>query len=321
MDSNNQEKSSDFEVSWRNKFTQSEESISIQSLMQNNGYHSSELRNVVSTSHTDSVVVEVSVLEWECPTEIKFTPFRFGFNLLITSTSQIEYAYEGEEITRDCKEGNIYFMFPGREVTTRISPGRMSTVTCSFDAEFVKRVLGPVEVAPTQLKQVLGDIRSPIISNLLLRLMQETIYPGPLNNAVLNIFGEAILVEFAHRLKSHPNINLSMSQLTARHFEKIQLYLLDLAGKAPSVVELASICGFSERYFAKLFKERMGLTISQYIKAVRISRAKHLLSFSELSLKEIAYQLGYSSAANFSSAFASSAGLSPSEYRRAYSDL
>ena len=65
MKSSSKENNSDFEVRWKNKSTQSEESISIQSLMQNNGYHSSEFREVVSASHTESVAVEVSALEWE----------------------------------------------------------------------------------------------------------------------------------------------------------------------------------------------------------------------------------------------------------------
>ena len=104
--------------------------------------------------------------------------------------------------------------------------------------------------------------------------------------------------------------------LTARELQNIEQYLSGLSGKAPSVVDMATACGLSERYFAKRFRELTGLPVSQYIKAVQVSRAKVLLMETDLPLKEIAYRLGYSTSANFSSSFRAATGTTPGQFRK-----
>jgi AraC family transcriptional regulator len=48
---------------------------------------------------------------------------------------------------------------------------------------------------------------------------------------------------------------------------------------------------------------------------VQITKAKTYLLETNLPLKEIAYRLGFSSAANFSSAFRLATGSSPGQFR------
>lgn len=68
-------------------------------------------------------------------------------------------------------------------------------------------------------------------------------------------------------------------------------------------------------YLSRLFSEISGTTIEKYFIAQKIERAKELLAYGELSLGEIADELGYSSAAYFSSQFKSVTGLTPSHFR------
>jgi AraC family transcriptional regulator len=68
-------------------------------------------------------------------------------------------------------------------------------------------------------------------------------------------------------------------------------------------------------YISKLFSEVEGMTIEQYIISQRIEKAKELLLYNELSLTEVAYQLGYSSPAHLSAQFKKITGLTPSAFK------
>lgn len=66
---------------------------------------------------------------------------------------------------------------------------------------------------------------------------------------------------------------------------------------------------------SKLFSDVEGITIEQYFILQKIERAKELLVYGEMSLTEIAYELGYSSVAHISSQFKKVTGLTPSHFK------
>jgi AraC-like DNA-binding protein len=69
-------------------------------------------------------------------------------------------------------------------------------------------------------------------------------------------------------------------------------------------------------YLANLFSEVKGITIQQYIINNKIEKVKELLLYDELSLKDIAYKLHYSSAAHLSTQFKKSTGNTPSFFKK-----
>lgn len=68
-------------------------------------------------------------------------------------------------------------------------------------------------------------------------------------------------------------------------------------------------------YLSKLFSEVEGITIEHYIISQKIERVKELLVYDELSLSEIADQLGYSNVAHLSAQFKKITGLTPTFYK------
>lgn len=67
---------------------------------------------------------------------------------------------------------------------------------------------------------------------------------------------------------------------------------------------------------SKLFSEKEGITIEQYVILQRTEKVKELLSYNELTLSEIAYRLGYSSVAYLSAQFKKVTGLTPSQFKK-----
>ncbi|MEC0244084.1 response regulator [Paenibacillus dokdonensis] len=69
------------------------------------------------------------------------------------------------------------------------------------------------------------------------------------------------------------------------------------------------------RYLLKIFKDGLGMSVSDYIVETRMKRAKELLSSGQnLRLSSIAEMVGYSDLGHFSKTFKKHTGLSPSEY-------
>lgn len=66
---------------------------------------------------------------------------------------------------------------------------------------------------------------------------------------------------------------------------------------------------------SSLFSSIEGITLEQYIIRQKIEKVKEYLIYNQLSLKEIAYKLGYSSVAHLSAQFKKQTGFTPSKFR------
>lgn len=78
---------------------------------------------------------------------------------------------------------------------------------------------------------------------------------------------------------------------------------------------LSSDLGQEYSALSNLFSEVEGTTIEQYFISQKIEKVKELLTYDELSLSEIAYQLNYSSVSYLSNQFKKVTGFSPSHFK------
>ena len=72
----------------------------------------------------------------------------------------------------------------------------------------------------------------------------------------------------------------------------------------------------SKFHFLRTFKEITGVSPIEYRAQIRLEHAAELLSDSNMTVGEIALQLGFSSQGYFCDAFKKSFGESPSSYRK-----
>lgn len=78
--------------------------------------------------------------------------------------------------------------------------------------------------------------------------------------------------------------------------------------------QLPKLLGHSYTYLSSFFSEMEGITIEKYLILQKIEKVKELLSYSELSISEVSYQLNYSSSQHLSRQFKSITGMTPSEF-------
>jgi AraC-like DNA-binding protein len=83
----------------------------------------------------------------------------------------------------------------------------------------------------------------------------------------------------------------------------------------PTTAEMAEQFNTSRRSLLRLFKATTGTSPSRYIEEAKLDRSKTLLATSKMTMKQIAYEAGYSTASHFSTKFRQFTGLTPSEFR------
>ncbi len=81
-----------------------------------------------------------------------------------------------------------------------------------------------------------------------------------------------------------------------------------------TLAEIAQICGVSEGYFRRLFREYSGENPIDFRQRHRIEKAKQLLLIDTLSIGEIAEELHFSDIYHFSKAFKKYCNCSPSQF-------
>lgn len=130
-----------------------------------------------------------------------------------------------------------------------------------------------------------------------------------------------LLLNYSKRYYSRQFITRKManSELLVR-FESLLADYFDsgkpLSNGLPLVDELAASLNISAHYLSDMLRTLTGLNTQQHIHTKLIEKAKELLVTSELSVAEVAYQLGFEHPQSFNRLFKSKTKLSPLHFRR-----
>lgn len=104
------------------------------------------------------------------------------------------------------------------------------------------------------------------------------------------------------------------------HVENIKRYINENIYDQITLESIADAVFISQNYCNTLFKKETGLTISEYIMAVKIEEAKKLIIKGVRSLNEISTSLGYTDYSYFSRVFKRTQGISPKQFKTIYGE-
>lgn len=96
---------------------------------------------------------------------------------------------------------------------------------------------------------------------------------------------------------------------------KAKTYIHDHYRESFSLEDVADYVELTPTYFTKLFKDQTKQTFIDYVTEYRIEKSKELLRQTNLSLKEIAYEVGYKDPNYYSRVFKKWTNLSPKQFR------
>jgi len=120
--------------------------------------------------------------------------------------------------------------------------------------------------------------------------------------------------QFITRKKSNHQILNRLEGILTDYFKNDDLTTAGL----PSVQHIADQLNVSPTYLSSLLKSLTGQSTQHHIHEKLIEKAKEKLSTTDLSVSEIAYQLGFEHPQSFNKLFKTKTNLSPSEFRQSF---
>lgn len=99
-------------------------------------------------------------------------------------------------------------------------------------------------------------------------------------------------------------------------FSAICEYIHSHYAEPVTTASLSEKFGYSEPHFCRIFKSNTGLTVMQYINLLRMQRAQQLLAETDLPIKNIVLDCGFTDQAYFNNRFRKTYKCSPAQLRK-----
>lgn len=213
--------------------------------------------------------------------------------------------------------GRLLVMLPGMPYRLAAPTGTLRSLYCAISCDKFAAVAGePIDWSA--LGPFSGEARAALgIEPQLMRIHDELVRGGLGRDAVLEACIDLICVDLVRRFRrgTPARPDLRAGGVAAWRMRLILKRVHD-EGPAPSVSELATLCGLTERQLGRAFKAETGSTIGRFIDEVTMQRAHRLLTTTSLSIAQIATELGYASADSFAQAHRRLTGTPPSRIRQ-----
>lgn len=158
--------------------------------------------------------------------------------------------------------------------------------------------------------QIMGEIEKEWDSY---NQYSEIILKGLLNQLLILCLEKSEAAEYVSFVHQKENED-KMPEKLFRAIEYVKSHLAD----SPSLQETAEYVRVSSSYLSKLFAGRLHTPYSVFILNEKILYAQKLLVNSDENMAEIAREAGFSSNTYFSDCFKRTTGMSPRQFRRAY---
>jgi len=148
-----------------------------------------------------------------------------------------------------------------------------------------------------------------------------------LSDLVFHLIGQAFGLErrqlaerhFAHEVGSSydlPMFSVGRAAHADEEIIEIQAWLKTSCHEDIDIPQMAEKAGMPVRTFTRRFRSALGMTPNQYLQDLRIENGRDLLKSTDLSIQDVAENVGYKDTAYFSRVFKTKVGLTPSDYKK-----
>lgn len=172
---------------------------------------------------------------------------------------------------------------------------------------------GDEESAAPLARQALHNLSVPGLRPLADQLVGELRHGGPYNAEAVDCIAHLLLIQVSRHLRRAQD---GTKALGTSSMKRLNDYVLAHLGERILVADLAREVGMSIDRFAWTWKLQTGKSPHQYVLALRLHQARHLLQHSPLGIAEVASACGFSSQQHLTSAMHCHGGVTPARYRR-----
>ncbi len=215
--------------------------------------------------------------------------------------------------TPDCRPAELQLRRllktqPGTEAKAQV------TALCAHVRVGLRGADDIIDLIRTPLSETIHDGQA--LAPVLRALLQELSAPGLGSRAMIRALLTQCMIELLRRQFKRQGAGVGwMSVLQDPALWASLRVMLDDPGAPHTVESLAALSGMSRSSFAQRFGDVLGHGPIELLRDLRVQRAGVLLRQSDLPIKSIAHQVGFSSRTAFSRTFERSTGVSPTEFR------
>lgn len=235
------------------------------------------------------------------------------YELFLITEGTLYLSYAGEDYT--VKEGEYLLLPPG----TAFREGFRESYTSFYWLHFCNRE-GASETMHLPVTGIVPKPEKLVVLMKQLQDMKKNRYP----EHVLNAMTTTVICEL-HGQLTQRNDSVVREDADGSDRIKKQIYL-DILDYIHTNIEtnlkvsdVAREFGYNEKYLSHRFTEVSGISMKQYILKEKMDRANFYLTDTNNSVADIASTLGFSDSHNFCRTYKKITGLTPGEYRNAYS--
>lgn len=216
---------------------------------------------------------------------------------------------------------NTFFFVPAHEITThKFVRNDVQGYYCHFDIQLLaehtlfKKIYSNfpfLEYNSFPLVEINADTKNHVI-NLLERMLFEYQKGVKGRTEVFETYLLALFTELQPFVKRSSHNSISAALEITKEFKKALSKNITLKNKVSDYAELLNI---SPNHLNKCVKSTTGKSANDLVNEMILLEAKVMLKQTNLSVKEIAYNVGKSEVSVFSRFFKTQIGISPSDYR------
>ncbi len=264
------------------------------------------------------------------PVELDFKDTCYSFLLSFAFSGRIsvdiakKYGVVSENFLNFTRNYLVYL--PHSSGVARYPAGSYFNITFVLSPWFIRRFL---QKDSSSLAKAVDNAESSPDSALwqhqimltpLMKMRLHEIFSCPYQGSARHCFLEGKSLEMILlSIEQVENISLHHSCFARKQpeyifIEKARDIMLTNMSNPPSLCELADSVGVNKGKLNKCFREVYGASIFEYLRTLRLEKAKTLLLSGNRSVKEVSVEVGYTEPGNFSKEFKKYFGISPSAY-------
>lgn len=196
-----------------------------------------------------------------------------------------------------------------KEKSTRLIPSLFTDIEMlsNHNLDKIRQMLEDLVTLSSRALMEAGIETDPILSQVqeYRKGLKEYLHSEELFRYTYQLFGR--LLDSAYLRVESPEHNSII--------KNVQKYVEDHYSEKLTTARIAASVSLSPSYLSALFKEKMHLSIHDYLIRVRIEKSIELMANRDLSIKEIMVQCGIESQSYYNKVFKKFIGVTPGRYR------
>ncbi len=153
------------------------------------------------------------------------------------------------------------------------------------------------------------------ILGLILLIQKELDHRDPLSPAIIKNLVTRILLLLC-RAQNNPGHEVPLTQKNDIRLQTSINYILDNFAESITLEQCARIAYMSPSHYSRLFHKLTSLSFKEYLNRIRVKKACELLREEDVSITDLAMNIGFNSSSYFSQVFKAVTGMSPITYRK-----